>query len=46
MYLMNKIEYFIKNPISKEQCFKIVEEKWNPQNQINILKKVLNESAN
>lgn len=44
--LMNKIDYYIKNPISKKQCFKIIEEKWNPHNQINILKEVLNENIN
>ncbi|MBO6185069.1 MAG: glycosyltransferase [Chryseobacterium sp.] len=44
--LMSKIKYYIQHPINKEQCYKVIEEKWNPHNQINILKDVLNESSN
>lgn len=44
--LMNKIKYYIQYPINRDECYKVIEEKWNPYNQINILKKVLNESSN
>lgn len=44
--LMGKINYYIQHPINKEECYKVIEQKWNPHNQMNILKEVLNESSN
>lgn len=44
--LVQKIKIILNLKIERENCYRIIEEKWNPHNQINILKKVLNESAN
>ncbi|WP_299006403.1 glycosyltransferase [uncultured Tenacibaculum sp.] len=41
-----KIKLLIEGRLAKEECYKTIDEKWNPHNQINILKEVLNESAN
>lgn len=39
--LANKIDSVVKSNYSKEQCWEIVDNKWNPHNQIEIFKKEL-----
>tara|TARA_R110002072_G_scaffold258339_1_gene417009 strand:- start:8403 stop:9503 length:1101 start_codon:yes stop_codon:yes gene_type:complete len=42
MDLARKIKLLIENPLDKKECYKIIDKKWNPHYQINILKNTLN----
>ena len=44
--LVSKIKELINLKITDNACFNEIDKKWNPHNQIHILKKVLNESDN
>lgn len=39
--LTDKIRYLLQHPIKKEDCWKIIDEKWNPDYQIQIFKEHL-----
>lgn len=41
--LADKIELLIKNKIEKKNCFKVIDDKWNPDAQIKIIKKILDD---
>ncbi|SIR15213.1 glycosyltransferase [Chryseobacterium indoltheticum] len=39
--LADKISYLINNPVQREDCYKVIDEKWNVNNQVRILENIL-----
>ncbi|WP_187477625.1 glycosyltransferase [Amniculibacterium sp. G2-70] len=43
--MADKIRYLLQHPLKKEDCWRIIDEKWNPEYQIKTIRNTLNDNS-